>query len=58
MGQKTTTTPFERSEWNEGYPLKVAELLASLEAPVYIERVGLGNNKQMMQARARGASCG
>jgi 2-oxoisovalerate ferredoxin oxidoreductase beta subunit len=50
MGQKTTTTPFGRSEWNEGYPLKVAELLASLEAPVYIERVGLGNNKQIMQA--------
>ncbi len=50
LGQKTTTTPFGRSEWNEGYPLKVAELLASLEAPVYIERVGLGNNKQIMQA--------
>jgi len=50
LGQKTTTTPFGRSEWNEGYPLKVAELLATLEAPVYIERVGLGNNKQIMQA--------
>ena len=50
LGQKSTTTPFGRSEWNEGYPLKVAELLASLEAPVYIERVGLGNNKQIMQA--------
>ena len=50
LGQKTTTSPFGRSEWNEGYPLKVAELLATLEAPVYIERVGLGNNKQIMQA--------
>jgi len=50
LGQKTTTTPFGRSEWNEGYPLKVAELLSTLEAPVYIERVGLGNNKQIMQA--------
>ena len=50
LGDKTTTTPFGRSQWNEGYPLKVAELLATLEAPVYIERVGLGNNKQIMQA--------
>ena len=29
---------------------RARELLASLEAPVYIERVGLGNNKQIMQA--------
>ena len=50
LGEKTSTTPFGRSEWNEGYPLKVAEMLATLDAPVYIERVGLGNNKQIMQA--------
>lgn len=50
VGQKSTTTPFGRNIWNEGYPLRVAELLATLEAPVYIERVGLGNNKQIMQA--------
>ena len=28
----------------------MSELLASLEAPVYIERVALGNNKQIMKA--------
>jgi len=50
LGQKSTTTPFGRSEWNEGYPLRVSELLAALEAPVYIERVALGNNKEIMQA--------
>ena len=50
LGQKSTTTPFGRSEWNEGYPLKVAELLATLDAPVSIERVALGNNRQIMQA--------
>ena len=32
----------------KAYPMHVSELLASLEAPVYIERVGLGNNKQVM----------
>ena len=50
LGQKSTTTPFGRNVWNEGYPLKVCELLASLEAPVYLERVALGDNKQIMRA--------
>ncbi len=50
LGQKTTTTPFGRNLSNEGYPLKVCELLASLEAPVYLERVALGDNKQIMKA--------
>jgi 2-oxoisovalerate ferredoxin oxidoreductase beta subunit len=53
LGQKSTTTPGGRTAANEGYPLHVSELLATLEAPVYIERVGLGDNKQIMQA-ARG----
>ena len=48
LGQKSTTSPFGRNAWNEGYPMHVSELLASLEAPVYIERVALGNNKQIM----------
>jgi 2-oxoisovalerate ferredoxin oxidoreductase beta subunit len=48
LGMKTTTSPFGRNAWTEGYPLHVSELLSSLEAPVYIERVGLGNNKQVM----------
>ena len=50
LGKKTTTSPFGRSSWNEGFPVHVSELLNSLEAPVFIERVGLGNNKQIMNA--------
>ena len=50
LGQKSTTTPNGRSAATEGYPLHVSELLATLEAPVYIERVGLGDNKQIAQA--------
>jgi 2-oxoisovalerate ferredoxin oxidoreductase beta subunit len=50
LGQKTLTTPLGRNAVNEGYPLHVTELLATLEAPVYIERVGLGDNKQIAQA--------
>ncbi len=50
LGQKSTTTPNGRNPLNEGYPLRVSEMLATLEAPVYIERVGLGDNKQIAQA--------
>ena len=50
IGQKSTTTPLGRSAANEGYPLRMSELLATLDAPVYIERVGLGDNKQIAQA--------
>jgi 2-oxoisovalerate ferredoxin oxidoreductase beta subunit len=50
LGGKTTTSPFGRNQWTDGYPVHVCELLASMEAPVYIERVALGSNKQIMQA--------
>src|ERR1022692_2280851 len=51
LGKKSTTSPYGRSAFNEGYPLHVCELLNSLEAPVFIERVALGNNKQIMNAQ-------
>lgn len=50
LGQKSTTTPAGRCAQSEGYPLHISELLATLEAPVYIERVGLGDNRQVAQA--------
>jgi 2-oxoisovalerate ferredoxin oxidoreductase beta subunit len=50
VGAKSTTTPYGRSIFNEGYPLHVCETLASLEAPVYLERVALGNVKGILQA--------
>ena len=51
VGQKTTTTPWGRRPSNEGYPVRMAELLATLEAPAYIERVALCDNKNIMKAR-------
>jgi 2-oxoisovalerate ferredoxin oxidoreductase beta subunit len=44
VGQKTTTSPRGRNVGNEGGPVHVSELLATLEAPVYIERTALGDN--------------
>lgn len=50
LHQKTTTSPYGRNEFNEGYPLHICELLATLDAPVYLERVALGNSKQVLAA--------
>ena len=50
LGQTSTTTPLGRNAQTEGYPIRVSELLATLEAPVYIERVALGSNRQIAQA--------
>jgi 2-oxoisovalerate ferredoxin oxidoreductase beta subunit len=51
VGQKSTTSPFGRRPSNEGFPLHMAELISTLEAPVYVERVALSDNKNIMKAR-------
>jgi 2-oxoisovalerate ferredoxin oxidoreductase beta subunit len=40
MGQSTATSPAGRNRFN-GEPMKMAELIASLDGPVYVERVAL-----------------
>ncbi len=51
VGQYSTTSPWGRRPSNEGLPLHVAELLASLETPTYIERVALSDMKNIMKAK-------
>ncbi len=51
VGQKSTTSPWGRRPSNEGFPLHMAELLGQLEAPAYVERVALSDNKNIMKAR-------
>ena len=50
MGQKTTSSPYGRDRYM-GQPLKMAELIASLDGPVYVERVALYDPKQQNRAR-------
>ncbi len=51
VGQKSTTSPWGRRPANEGFPIHMAEMLSTLEAPTYIERVALSDNKNVMKAR-------
>jgi 2-oxoisovalerate ferredoxin oxidoreductase beta subunit len=49
MGQKTTTSPLGRAA-GAGRPLRMAELIAGLDGPVYVERVALFDAKQRVRA--------
>src|SRR5262245_23402933 len=51
VDQNSTSSPWGRRPSNEGYPLHMAELLSTLEAPTYVERVALCDNKNIMKAR-------
>lgn len=50
MGQSTTTSPMGRTRMM-GEPLRMAEMIAGLDGPIYVERVALFNNKQRFRAR-------
>lgn len=50
IGQRTTTSPDGRTP-AMGQPLRMAELVASLDGPVYVERVALYDAKNRVKAR-------
>lgn len=50
-GMKTTTTPYGRSQENEGPPMKVAELLSQLDGPTLVQRTAVWDNKSIAKTR-------
>lgn len=50
-GQVTKTTPQGRDPRTDGFPLRVCELLATLDGPAYIERVAVNNPVHIKKAR-------
>ncbi len=50
-GMKTTTSPYGRNVDDIGYPIRVSELLATLIAPYYIERVSLLSPADIIKAK-------
>lgn len=51
IGEVTATTPQGRSAQDQGYPIHICELLDTLKAPVYIERVSLSDIAHVRKAR-------
>ena len=50
IGQKTTTSPAGRGKNSEGSPLKVCEMLASLDGVAYLERVSVAAPVDVVKA--------
>ena len=50
-GQVTTTSPYGRDPQLCGYPVKISEMLATLDGPAYIARVSVHDVKHIMEAK-------
>ena len=51
VGQKTTTTPLGRDPDNDGCPIRVCELLATLDRTAYLERTTLTSPRHVRRTK-------
>lgn len=51
LNQVTTTSPYGRKPEIHGFPIKVCELLSTLEGAVFVERVSMHDVKNIMNAK-------
>ncbi len=51
VGQKTTTSPFGREEGHAGSPLRISEMLATIDGAKFIERTSVHNPKAIRNTR-------
>jgi len=51
IGEKTITSQNGRDPLYSGYPMHICEILNTLEAPVFIERVSLANARNIRKAK-------
>ncbi|MCQ2558208.1 MAG: thiamine pyrophosphate-dependent enzyme [Oscillospiraceae bacterium] len=51
LGQVTQTSPYGRDPKTQGYPIKICELLSTLDAPAYLERVTVTDVKNVKNAK-------
>ena len=50
IDQTSVTSPYGRSIKNDGFPLRMAEMMAGLEAPTLVARVAVNNPRNIRQA--------
>ncbi|KWT86780.1 thiamine pyrophosphate-dependent enzyme [Candidatus Magnetominusculus xianensis] len=51
LNQQTTTSPRGKKATVEGYPLKVAELISSIDGAVFVARTSLDTVKNLMETK-------
>jgi 2-oxoglutarate ferredoxin oxidoreductase subunit beta len=50
-GQKTSTTPYGRDKLLEGQPIRMSEILATIDATAYLERVAVNSPANIRKAK-------
>ncbi len=51
VGQKTTTSPFGRDPRSVGFPLRMSEMLATIDGAAFVERVSVHNPAHIRKAK-------
>lgn len=51
LGQKTTTSPLGRTKEHSGAPIRMAELLATIDGAAYIERTAINNTANIIKTK-------
>jgi 2-oxoglutarate ferredoxin oxidoreductase subunit beta len=51
LGQVTTTSPYGRDAGSAGYPIRVSELLATLQGAAYVARVSVHDVRNIARAK-------
>ncbi|MGM0396095.1 MAG: thiamine pyrophosphate-dependent enzyme [Bacillota bacterium] len=51
IGQKTTTSPYGRDEATTGKPIKMSELLATIDGAAFVERVAVNSPANIRKAK-------
>ena len=51
IGQVTQTSPYGRDAKTQGMPIRICELLSTLDAPAYLERVAVNSVAHVRQAK-------
>ena len=51
IGQVTQTSPYGRDAKTQGMPIRICELLSTLDAPAYLERVAVNNVMNVRKAK-------
>ena len=51
LGMKTTTTPYGRNEKNEGYPLRVSEILKEIRGVAFLSRTKVSTPQDVIRTK-------
>lgn len=51
LGQQTTTSPYGRDHGNDGYPIRMTEMLSAFEGTAFAARVAVNNSANIKKAK-------